>query len=405
MKFKFNRFFAATVAGAAMLAASSAAQAQDVKLGFLGGFTGPLETLVPAIFGGAELAVAQINEQGGILDGRKLLLLQGDSTCIDTTAASAAADRMVNSEKVTGLVGPLCSGETIAAANTSAIPGGVVLISPSATSPALTDLNDNDLVYRTTASDSYQGQILAKLLKDKGHDNIAITYVNNDYGKGFSDAVAASFEELGGTVAANEAHEDGKADYRAELGSLSSSGAEILVVLAYVDGSGQTIIRQALEGGDFEKFAGGDGMIGDSLVAAIGEGRLDGFIGTKIGSTDSPATEVFSEAARAINLDPAAPFVAQSYDAAFMLSLAIQKNGSDSREGLSAALRDIASAPGEVILPGEWDKAVKLLAEGKDINYEGAAGNHEFDENGDVPGVIMEVVIEGAGFKDVGLVK
>ncbi|MCO5158699.1 MAG: ABC transporter substrate-binding protein [Aquamicrobium sp.] len=401
---KFRRLLAASVTAAAM-AAASAAHAQDVKLGFLGGFTGPIESLVPPIHEGAKLAVAQVNEQGGILDGRTLTLLQGDSTCIDTTAASAAADRMVNSENVTGLVGPLCSGETIAAANTAAIPGGVVLISPAATSPALSGLNDNDLVFRTTPSDAYSGQVLAKLLNEANYGSIAITYVNNDYGKGFADATAAAFEALGGTVAANEAHEDGKADYRAELGSLASSGADVLVVLAYVDGSGQTIVRQALEGGDFDKFAGGDGMVGDSIVGAVGEGKLDGFIGVKIGSSETAGTTLFTEAAKAAGFDPAGSFVAQSYDAAFMLALAIQKNGSDSREGLSAALREIASAPGEVILPGEWQKAVGLIAAGQDINYEGAAGSHEFDEKGDVPGVIIETVIEGAGFKDVGPVQ
>ena len=390
---------AAAVAGMAIAAGS--AQAADVKIGFLGGFTGPIESLVPPIHEGAKLAVKQINEQGGILDGQ-LVMVQGDSTCADATAASNAADRMVNAEKVTALVGPLCSGETIAAANSAAIPGGVVLVSPAATSPALSELNDNDLVFRTTPSDAYSGEVLAKLLKDKGHDTVAVTYVNNDYGKGFAEALKGSFEERGGTVAAMEAHEDGKADYRAEIGSLASSGAEMLVVLAYVDGSGQTIVRQALESGDFEKFAGGDGMIGDSLVAAVGEGKLDGFIGTKIGSSETPGTAMYAEAAKAAGLDPAASFAAQAYDGAFLIGLAIQKLGKDTREGLSAALREVATAPGEKIMPGEWEKAKKLLAEGKDIDYEGASGSHEFDEKGDVPGVVIETVIEGAGFKDVG---
>ena len=390
---------AAAVAGMAIAAGS--AHAADVKIGFLGGFTGPIESLVPPIHEGAKLAVKQINEQGGILDGQ-LVMVQGDSTCADATAASNAADRMVNAEKVTALVGPLCSGETIAAANSAAIPGGVVLVSPAATSPALSELNDNDLVFRTTPSDAYSGEVLAKLLKDKGHDTVAVTYVNNDYGKGFAEALKGSFEERGGTVAAMEAHEDGKADYRAEIGSLASSGAEMLVVLAYVDGSGQTIVRQALESGDFEKFAGGDGMIGDSLVAAIGEGKLDGFIGTKIGSSETPGTAMYAEAAKAAGLDPAASFAAQAYDGAFLISLAIQKLGKDTREGLSAALREVATAPGEKVMPGEWEKAKKLLAEGKDIDYEGASGSHEFDEKGDVPGVVIETVIEGAGFKDVG---
>lgn len=394
------RILAASVAAVAMTA-SVQAQESGAKIGFLGGFTGPIETLVPAIYEGANLAVEQVNAQGGILGGQ-LTLVQGDTGCADAAMASNAADRMVNAENVTALVGPLCSGETIAAANSAAIPGDVVLVSPAATSPALSALDDNDLVFRTTPSDAFSGEVLAKLLSNKGHDNIAVTYVNNDYGKGFADALQASFEELGGTVAVSEAHEDGKADYRAEIGSLASSGAEMLVVLAYVDGSGQTIIRQALESGDFGQFAGGDGMIGDSLVTAIGEGKLDGFIGTKIGSSETPGTALYSEAATAAGLDPAASFAPQSYDAAFLLALAIQKNGSADREGLSEALREVASAPGETILPGEWEKAKQLIEAGTDIDYEGASGSHEFDEAGDVPGVVIETVIEGAGFKDVG---
>ena len=403
MRSTIRKTLAASVAGVAMIAAS-AASAADVKIGFLGGFTGPIETLVPPIHEGAKLAVKQINEQGGILDGQ-LVMVQADSTCADATAASNAADRMVNAEKVTALVGPLCSGETIAAANGAAIPGGVIIVSPAATSPALTAIEDNDLLFRTTPSDAYSGDVLAKLLKQKGHDNIAITYVNNDYGKGFADALKAAFEKEGGTVAASEAHEDGKADYRAEIGSLASSGAEMLVVLAYVDGSGQTIIRQALEGGDFAKFAGGDGMIGDSLVTAIGEGKLDGFIGTKIGRSETPGTAMYADMAKAAGLDPAASFAPQAYDAAFLIGLAIQKSGKDSREGLSAALREVATAPGETVYPGEWEKARKLLAEGKDINYEGASGSQEFDAAGDVPGVIIEMVVEGPGFKEVGTVQ
>ena len=103
-----------------------------------GGFTGPIESLVPPIHDAASLAVKHVDDQGGILDGRKLVIVQGDSTCADATAAANAADRMVNAEKVVAIVGPLCSGETIAAANSAAIPGGVVIVSPAATSPALT---------------------------------------------------------------------------------------------------------------------------------------------------------------------------------------------------------------------------------------------------------------------------
>ncbi len=393
---------AALIAG---LAASASAMAMEVKIGFLGGFTGPIESMVPPIAKGAKLAIEGVNESGGVLNGMKIEMPTGDTTCADATKAADAADRLVNSEKVLAIVGALCSGATISAANNAAIPGGVVMISPASTSPALTTLKDNDLVFRTVPSDAYQGQMMAKLLKDKGFKSIAITYVNNDYGKGFAEALADAFKKQGGTVAAMEPHEDGKADYRAEIGNLESSGADILVILAYANGSGQTILRQALESGGFEKFALGDGMVSDALIKAIGADSLKGVIATRPGAPKAAGADRFAEIARKAGLDPKAIFAAQAYDAAMLLALAIEKNGKAERAGLNKALRAVATAPGEVILPGEFAKAKKLLAEGKDINYEGAAGSHEFDANGDVPGVIEQLTVKDGKWTVLGVIK
>jgi branched-chain amino acid transport system substrate-binding protein len=398
----FKRTVLAAAAATAMMLPGAAMA--DVKIGFLGGFTGPIESLTPPIADAAKLAAKHVNEQGGTKAGN-IEIVTADTTCADATAASNSADRLVNSDKVVAIVGALCSGATIASANNAGIPGGVVMVSPASTSPALTSLDDNDLVFRTAPSDAYQGDILARLLKSKGIDNIAITYVNNDYGKGFAEALASAFSAAGGTVAANEAHEDGKADYRAELGSLESSGAPALVVLAYADGSGQTILRQAIESGNFQQFVGGDGMVGDKLIAAVGADNVATMIATKPGTPEMAGAGVYGQLAKDAGQDPTAVFAAQSYDAAFLLALAIEKNGSADRAGLNAALREVASAPGEVILPGEWDKAKKLLAEGKDINYEGASGSHEFDAAGDVPGVIVEMAVKDGKFVEVGQAK
>ncbi len=382
------------------LSATSPAVAQ-VKLGFLGGFTGPIESLTPPIFDGAKLAVDQVNAQGGIL-GTTLEISSADTTCADATAAGNAADKMVNTDQVVAIVGALCSGATISAANTAGIPGNVVLISPASTAPSLSEIDDNDLVFRTAPSDAYQGDVLARLLLSKGITEIAVAYVNNDYGKGFADALGASFEANGGTVTASEGHEDGKADYRAELGSLAATGAQNLVVLAYANGSGQTMLRQAVEAGDFTTYIGGDGMVGNELFTGIDTGAVEGMIATKPGTPDLPGAALYTELASAAGLDPTAIFAPQAYDAAFILALAIEAKGSNDREGLAASVRAVSTAPGEVILPGEWAKAVALLAEGKDINYEGASGQHEFDEAGDVPGTIVEMIVNDGSFIEVG---
>ncbi|MFC2991968.1 MULTISPECIES: ABC transporter substrate-binding protein [Halomonas] len=393
----------AMAVAASALALTGAAQA-EVKLGFLGGFTGGIESLTPPIYDGAQLAVQQVNEQGGILGGQTLVIPNADTTCSDASAASNAADRMVNTEQVTAIVGALCTGATIAAANNAGIPGGVVMVSPASTAPAVSELDDNDLVFRTVPSDAFQGELLAKLLLDKGIDFVVVTYVNNDYGRGLSDAFGEAFEAGGGTVADNLAHEDNRADYRSELGALSASGADTLVVLAYADTSGQTVLRQAYESGMFTQYVGADGMVGDSLVEAIGADVLEGMIATRPGSPELPGTDIFNAAAEAAGFDPSAVFAAQAYDAAFLLALAIEQNGSAEREGLSAALRSVATEPGEVILPGEWEKAVELIAAGTEINYEGASGTHEFDANGDVPGVVVEMVVEDGSFVSKGIV-
>lgn len=399
-----KRSVLSTAVAASALVLAGAVQA-EVKVGFLGGFTGPIESLTPPIYDAARLAVQHINEQGGILGGQTLVMPSGDTTCSDAAAAANAADRMVNTERVTAIVGALCTGETIAAANNAGIPGGVLMVSPASTAPAVSDLDDNDLVFRTVPSDAFQGEMLAKLLLDKGIDEVVVTFVNNDYGRGLADSFVGGFEAGGGQVAENLAHEDGRADYRSELGSLSATGVETLVVLAYADSSGQTVLRQAYESGAFTQYVGADGMVGDGLLRAVGADALEGMIATRPGSPELPGTEIFQELAQEAGIDPSAVFAAQAYDAAFLVALAIEQNGSAEREGLSAALRSVSSAPGEVILPGEWEKAVELIAAGQEINYEGASGSHEFDENGDVPGVVVEMVVEDGRFVTKGLVE
>ena len=173
--------------------AAAPALAEDVKLGILGDITGPIESLAPPIVAGAQLAFDHVNAQGGLLGG-KIVSVTGDSAC-DPSVAGPAADKLVNTDQVTAIVGAFCTGATIGAATTAGIPGNVVQISPSASAPALTTLEDNDLVFRTTPSDAFQGVKLADLLTAKGIKDVALTYVNNDYGKGLADVFAAQFAE------------------------------------------------------------------------------------------------------------------------------------------------------------------------------------------------------------------
>ena len=400
---KFTKFLT-TAAAASLLVAAAPAFADDVKLGFIGGFTGPIESLTPPIFNGAKLALQNINDQGGILGGGKLTIESADGAC-DATAAANAGDKLINTSQVTAIVGGLCTGETIGAFNGSGKPGNVVFVSPASSAPALTTLDDNDLVFRTTPSDALQGVKMASLLISKGVKDVVVTYVNNDYGKGLNDAFTTAYKADGGTVGADVAHEDSKADYRAELGQLAGGGSQNLVILAYANSSGHTILQQAAESGDFKAYVGGDGMVGDTLTKGIDPKLVEGLIATRAGASTGAGTDAFNKLASDAKVDPTGTYVPQAYDAAFMLALAIEKNGNAKRDGLSKALRAISNGKGDVILPGEWTKAVAEIKAGKDINYEGAGGALDFDKAGDVDGLINYLVVKDGKFVDQGPIK
>ncbi len=397
-----NKSLTLAVAATTLLLAAPAL-AQEVKIGFLADVTGGIAGFAPGMIDAGNLAIANVNDQGGILDGQTLVSVIADSGC-DASIAGPAADRLVNAENVTAIFGGYCSGATLAGANGSAIPGNVVMISPASTAPAVAELDDNDLVFRNVVPDSVQGVKAAELLLARGVNEVGLTYINNDYGSGLAGAFADAFVAGGGTVLANVAHEDGKADYRPEIGQIEASGATTLVIYGYENSGGGAILNQAIEAGSFDLFMGGDGMAGDALLASRNGADLEGMILTQAAAAQGPALDALAAITSAAGQDVNGTYVTNSYDAAFLLALAIEKNGSAEREGVSAALREIANAPGEVILPGEWAKAKELIAAGTDINYEGASGTIEFDDVGDVAGAINHWVIEGGVSVDKGLI-
>jgi branched-chain amino acid transport system substrate-binding protein len=395
---------AGAVAG--MAAAGPAAAQEEVKIGALFGMTGPIANFMPPIVDAAQLAIDEVNAAGGVLDGRPLRLVIGDTQGV-AQAAVDAATKLVNVENVPILVGALTSGAAIAAANSVAIPNKVVQISPTATAPEMTTLQDDDYVYRIVPGDDYQGKILAKLVREKGYERVALTYANNDYGVGIANTFRRAFTELGGTITADQVHEPKKNSYRSELATLASGNPEALVLIAYAGESGITIVRQALENGFFDVFLGSDGMRDETLIDEIGEENLHKAVFTAPTSPPDTSAKQKFEANYIARYESTAEkyFIAQTYDAVMLAALAIQKAGSTDRTAIRNALREVANPPGVLIEPGEWEKARDLIAAGQDIDYNGASGPHDFDENGDVEGVIGEYVVENGSFKEARVIE
>ena len=362
-----KKLLLASAAVTGLVAAS--ANAEDIKIGIILGFTGPIESLTPSMADGAELAMKEVNDSGKLLDGSTVSSVRADSTCIDSGAATAAAERLITADGVKAIMGADCSGVTGAILANVALANGVVMISPSATSPALSTAEDNGLFFRTSPSDARQGVVMTEVLMENGIDNVAVTYTNNDYGKGLADSFQAAYEAAGGTVTINAAHEDGKADYSAEVGALASAGGDRLVVAGYVDQGGSGIVRAAIDSGAFDTFHFPDGMISAKLVENFGS-EIDG----SSGQHPAPSEELAAAFAGLVGgaFDSSSPFTPESYDAAALIMLAMQAAGSSNSGDFKDKVMDVANAPGEKIQAGELAKALDIIAGGGDVDYVGA---------------------------------
>ncbi len=360
---------ATAATGALGTAALADGHAETIKLGIILGFTGPIESLTPSMADAAEMAMAEVTESGLLLGGAKVEAVRADSTCIDAGAATAAAERLITGDGVKGIMGADCSGVTGAILSNVALANGVVMISPSATSPALSTAEDNGLFFRTAPSDARQGVVMTEVLQELGINEVAVTYTNNDYGKGLADSFQAAFEAAGGTVTINAAHEDGKADYSAEVAALAAAGGERLVVAGYVDQGGSGIVRAALDSGAFDSFHFPDGMISAALVENFGD-EIDG----SSGQHPSPSEELANLFTDLVGgaFDATSPFTPESYDAAALMMLAMQAAGSSDPSVYKDHVEHVANAPGEPIQAGELAKALQIIADGGDIDYVGA---------------------------------
>jgi branched-chain amino acid transport system substrate-binding protein len=383
---------AALALGAAPLLLPTLARAQGadaVRLGVILSATGGLAAFVPPIRAGIQLAVEEINAAGGVLNGRRIQIVEADDQT-NPQAGVQVMTRLVQAENVAAIIGPMASGITIAAANAVSIPAGVPIVSPSATAPAISQLNDNDTVFRTAVPDGLQGQVLARLVREAGIERVAIMAVNNDYGRGLSGSFTAAFQARGGTVAGSQNFEENRPSYRAELQTLAGRGnPQALLLVGYPASGGNTILRNSIENGFFPRFIMTDGMRDQSVVDQVGARQLEGMFGTGPGTAAAPERRAAYEAAfrRANpNLDPGAAFVAQAYDAAYVIALAIQAAGSADRAAIRQNLRTVANAPGEIVGPGEFARARQILQGGGQVNYEGASGPVEFNAAGDAQG-------------------
>ena len=357
-----------------------------VKIGTVLPQTGDLSFLGKERQLAVSFAFDLVNEAGGV-NGKMIEALHRDSGT-DPEVGKAAASALIEDHGVPAIIGAASSGVTMAVAQSVTIPNGVLQISPASSSSLITTLDDNDFVFRTTINDGITGKVAAELAREIGWEKVATTHVSNAYGTSMSSNFSDHFESLGGDVTVQVSHDKGQDTYAAELAQAAEGDPEALIAIAYTDTS-HTLLREAYDDGYFKEFLFFTPAYNQELFDAVGAEKFEGSYGTKAGAElTSKRKWFFENFASRKNGNVEIPLVSESFDAGVMLALAIEKADSEDPATIRDALREIANPPGVVVGPENVAEALELVRNGEDVNYVGAAGELDFDANGDVTGTI-----------------
>ena len=263
------------VAAGLTFAAGAQAQAQTIKIGVVGPTTGAVTQYGDMVREGVDTAVERINAAGGV-NGKKLETVVIDDGC-EPKQGPVAANRVVNS-KIGFVVGHVCSGATIAAADIYNNEG-VVMVTPSATAPALTDGKNYEFIFRTIGRDDQQGPAAAKFVLEKiKPKKAAVLHDKQSYGQGIATAVKNDLEKGGVPVAVFEGINAGDSDYSAVITKLKSQGVDFVYYGGYHPEMG-LLLRQAAEQGVKAKWMGPEGA-GNPDINAIAGDAVEGMLVT-----------------------------------------------------------------------------------------------------------------------------
>ena len=280
-----------------------------LKIGLLLNFTGSPEASADRERA-FNLAIHHVNAGGGVL-GMPVEGVSADATA-DPAVAVEAARHLVEVQGVHAIVGPNASSAALPIARSVSGTLEIPTISPSATSPQLSGVEDDGYFFRTALSDAAQGPVLARVTGDRGLENVALIYQDDAYGRG----LAAAFEDSWGGTLRVVSVDTGQTAFLSELEESSSAGAQALVVIAF-EGQALSIVREAIDEGFYSRFVFGDAGKRVSLVREIGGDKLGGMFGTAGASSPGNAATAAWEASFMTEYGelPVLAYVKETYDA------------------------------------------------------------------------------------------
>ncbi|MET7616850.1 ABC transporter substrate-binding protein [Streptomyces sp. NPDC005408] len=371
--------------------AQSSAPAKDgdgqLKLGYVLPETGQLAFLGPPMIQSTNFAVKTINDAGGVL-GKPIPKVVGGDEAGQEAVASQSADRVLNSG-VDAIIGAAASGMSLAIIDR--VTGeGVVQCSGSNTAPTFTDYDDGGFYFRTAPSDALQGPILAKTIQGDGHKRVALVARADDYGKGLLDSTKKALEDGGATVTVAQTYDTKATNYDQLVQQVKNSKPDAVVVIAFEEGA--QILQGLIEAGLGPQQVGvygTDGLRSEELPALVAPGKpatLAGMKGTAPASASNPqyvkALKAFAPSLKVLQFAP------QTFDCVTTVALAAEQAKSDDPgkfvDEMIAVTKD-----GEKC--NSFAACKKLIAEGKDIDYDGVSGPLDFTDAGEPGQATIEV--------------
>lgn len=379
-----------------------------LKLGTLTPSTGDLASIGQAFPDAARLAVDQVNACGGVNGQPVTLIVEDDQT--DPNAGAAGMTKLAEVDRVAGVIGSFASSVSTAALPI-AVRNNVMMISPGSTSPVFTQQAKegkfNGFWARTAPPDTYQARALARLANERGFKRVSTVVINNDYGIGFEREFTAAFEELGGTVVNKNrpTRYDPKATtFDTEAASAFAGNPEAVAAILYAE-TGSLLLKAAYQQGLTEGVTVmlTDGVYSEDFPAQVGrtgDGQylLGGAIGTVPGASGK-GLEEFTKLWKEKTGREVTAFVPHTYDAAALMMLAAEAANANTGEGIRSKIREVSNPPGTEVT--NLCQAMEMVRNGEEINYQGASGNVDIDENGDVAGDYDIWEVESDGTLDV----
>ena len=365
---------------------AAGADVGELKVGVLVPLTGDLSPFGGPASDAANLGAETVNQAAKDAGVDITLALTTEDSKTDPQGAQEAATKLVESDGVSVIAGPMASSETIPVAENVTVDAGVPLISPSATSPEVTGLEDNGLVARTPPSDALQGKVLAQVLGEAiGATSTVNTGGRNDaYGTALVEEFTKAWEAGGGSVGVNVPYNPEATSLDSEAAKLAAGNPAAWVIIDFPD-SWQKMGPALLRTGKWDpaKTWTADGLRSNDLPTKAGEKVTEGMQGTVPTSLDAPAGKAFDALWKAQVKKDRQTYDAQMFDAVVLYGLAAVRAGSTDGTDIAGKLAEVSGAPGTKYTFEQLGDALKAVKAGEDIDYEGASGPIDLDANGD----------------------